>query len=390
MHNHNNISESKKRQNQAVVKIETTTKNRSNNATSFAGLLLSLFSRNTPKPYYNENTFFVWEPCSKSHAEVVPGFCKLLLDAGYDVSVLIEPKRIEEGLFSNFNHERLHINRLSKRATRKFFEKNGLASSAGIMVTTAGKITPKADYDHARELFAPLNQKQRVLLVEHDIKNGVDQGTLTSDIITLRRTDYKNSITTPVNPHYFGEFEEHQKGTKAVFATVGAIRNKRRNSELLISSVESLHQKGFRNFTIIVIGKNNASTIPRHLQQYFILLGRLGFEELYKQVQSCDFLLPLLDPENQAHRRYITTGTSGTFQLALGFHKPVILERSFAQINKLNDSNSILYEGNSNFHMAMERAIAITPDSYYLLQKAVAETAKLIYIESLQNLKNIL
>ena len=391
MHNHNNIGESKKREPRAAVTIKTTTKNRSKNAISIAGIFLSrLFGRNTPKPYYNENTFFVWEPCSKSHAEVVPGFCKLLLDAGYDVSVLIEPKRIKEGLFSNFNHERLHINRLSKRATRKFFEKNGLASSAGIMVTTAGKITPKADYDHARELFAPLNQKQRVLLVEHDIKNGVDQGTLTSNIITLRRTDYKNSITTPVNPHYFGEFEEHQKGTKAVFATVGAIRNKRRNSELLISSVESLHQKGFRNFAVIVIGKNNASTVPRHLQQYFILLGRLGFEELYKQVQSCDFLLPLLDPENKAHRRYITTGTSGTFQLALGFHKPVILERSFAQINRLNDSNSILYEGNSNFHMAMERAIAMTPDSYYLLQKAVAETAKLIYIESLQNLKNLL
>lgn len=363
---------------------------RSSNPTTFAKTLLRLLRSKTSKPYCNENTFFVWEPCSKSHAEVVPGYCKLLLDAGYDVSVLIEPKRIDEGLFSNFEHERLHINRLSKRATQKFFKKNRLASSSGVMVTTAGKLTPSADYEHARELFAPLNQKQRVLLVEHDIKNGVDQGTLTSEIITLRRTDYKNSITTPVNPHYFGEFEEHRKGANAIFATVGAVRNKRRNSELLIDSVEILHQKGFRNFSVIVIGKKSASAIPRHLQQYFIPLGRLDFKELYKQVQNCDFLLPLLDPENQAHRRYITTGTSGTFQLALGFHKPVILERSFAQINRLNDSNSILYEGNSSFHVAMERAIAMTPDSYYLLQKAVAETAKLIYIESLQNLKNIL
>jgi hypothetical protein len=38
----------------------------------------------------------------------------------------------------------------------------------------------------------------------------------------------------------------------------------------------------------------------------------------------------------------------------------------------------------------MERAIAMAPDSYYLLQKAVAETAKLIYIESLHNLKTLL
>ena len=390
MRNQNKPGKGDKRQRQEAIRTATTTKPKANNSTTFARILLRLFHRNTPKPYYNENTYFVWEPCSKSHAEVVPGFCKLLLDAGYDVSVLIEPKRIEEGLFSSFKHERLHINRLSKRATRKFFEENGLASSAGIMVTTAGKLTPEADYDHARQLFAPLIQKQRVLLVEHDIKNGADQGTLTSDIITLRGMDYKNCITTPVNPHYFGEFEEHQKGTNTVFATVGAISNKRRNSELMINSVESLHQKGARNFTVLVIGKRNPSTIPKHLQQYFILLGKLSFQELYKRVQSCDFLLPLLDPENQAHLRYITTGTSGTFQLALGFHKPVVLEQSFAPINRLNNSNSIVYDGNSNLPIAMERAISMTPVHYDSLQKAVAETGRSIHIESLKNLKRLL
>ena len=367
-----------------------TDKFRQSNPTKFAKILLSLVRGKTTKPYYNENTYFVWEPCSKSHAEVVPGYCKLLLDAGYNVSVLIEPRRIDEGLFSNFEHERLHINQLSKRATEKFFKKNGLASSSGIMVTTAGKLTPNADYDHARGLFAPLNQSQKVLLVEHDIKNGADSGTLTRDIITLRKTNYKNSITTPVNPHYFGEFEDHQKGTRTIFATVGAIRDKRRNSELLINTVEELHQKGVVNFTVLVIGKNNASTIPRHLQQYFLLLGRLTFRELYKQIQRCDFLLPLLDPNKPAHRRYITTGTSGTFQLGLGFHKPVVLEQSFAPINRLNENNSIVYDGNSNFRIAMERAIAMTSVHYDSLQKAVAETARSIHVESLENLKRLL
>ena len=303
-----------KGQPQTTVKTKATNENQSDNAARFAKRVLNLLSGKTAKPFYNENTFFVWEPCSRSHAEVVPGYCKLLLNAGYDVSVLIEPKRIDEGLFSNFKHERLHINRLSKRATLKFFKENRLASSSGILVTTVGKLTPIADYDHARGLFAPLNQNQRVLLVEHDIKNGADLGTLTDDIITLRETDYKNSITTPVNPHYFGEFDKHQKGSRTIFATVGAIRDKRRNSELLISAVEGLHRKGVSNFTVLVIGKNNPGNIPRHLQQYFLHLGRLTFRELYEQMQCCDFLLPLLDPTNPSHRRYITTGTSGTFQ----------------------------------------------------------------------------
>jgi hypothetical protein len=390
MHKRNHIVKSEAGQSQAAVNTKGTNETRSNNPITLVKKVLSLLRDRAPTPFYNANTYFVWEPCSKSHAEVVPGYCKLLLDAGYEVSVLIEPKRIDEGLFSNFKHERLHINRLSKRATQKFFRKNKLAVSSGIIVTTAGKISPNCDYNHARELFAPLKQGQRVLLVEHDIKNGADLGTLTRDIITLRKTDYKNFNTTPVNPHYFGEFKAHQKGTKTIFATVGAIRDKRRNSELLISAVEELHQKGFSNFSVLIIGKNDASIIPRYLKQYFLILGRLTFQELYKQIQSCDFLLPLLDPNKATHKRYITTGTSGTFQLGLGFHKPVVIEQSFAPINSLNDSNSIVYDGNGNLRIAMEHAIRMTPAHYDSLQKAVAETARSIHIESLENLKGLL
>lgn len=342
------------------------------------------------EPFCNENTFFVWEPCTHSHAEVVPGYCKLLLDAGYDVSVLIEPKRIHEGLFAYFNHERLHINCLSQKATKSFFDKNGLASSLGILVTTVGKLTANADYNYARQLFGPLKQNQKVLLVEHDIKKGVDLGTLTHEIITLRKTDYKDSLTTPINPHYFGEFEAQSKHAKTIFATVGAIRAKRKNNKLLISAVEILHQKRIGNFTVLVIGKNNSQNIPKHLRQYFLFLGRLSFQALYQQIQSCDFLLPLLDPDKPAHKRYITTGTSGTFQLALGFCKPVVVEKSFALINRLNDSNSVVYEGNDNFVIAVERAITMSPDRYDSLQKAVAETAQSIYNNSLDNLKRLL
>ena len=60
------------------------------------------------KPIIKDNTFLVWEACSKSHSEVVPGFAKYLLDLGYHVSVLLNPERYDEGLFSRFN-ERKYI-----------------------------------------------------------------------------------------------------------------------------------------------------------------------------------------------------------------------------------------------------------------------------------------
>ena len=48
------------------------------------------------KPIIKENTFLVWEPCGKSHAEVVPGFVKYLLDLGYHVSVLVSSNAYTE------------------------------------------------------------------------------------------------------------------------------------------------------------------------------------------------------------------------------------------------------------------------------------------------------
>ena len=70
----------------------------------------SLFA---PKiPVIKNNTFLLWEPCSKSHSEVLPGYAKYLLDLGYHVSVLCVPERIKEGLFSRFNNRNLSINYL--------------------------------------------------------------------------------------------------------------------------------------------------------------------------------------------------------------------------------------------------------------------------------------
>lgn len=383
-------NEPTERQSPSAPQKDETAVRRAKKLKAIARKINTLFLRNNPSPYCEPNTFFVWEPCTHSHAEVVPGYCKILLDLGYEVSVLLEPARIKEGLFAHFTHERLHINKLSRRATKRFFKEHGLATASGILVTTAGKLSADADYEQACAQFGGLAKKQKVLLVEHDIQKGADLGTLTSDIITLRQTNYQDSVTTPVNPHYFGEFEDHCKNQQTVFATAGALRDKRRNAKLLIGAVEQLHQKGIRSFSVLMIGKSESAAIPRHLKRYFLQLGRLDFCELYRYIQNCDFLLPLLDPNNELHRRYISTGTSGTFQLSLGFKKPLIIEDTFAAINRLDTANSIIYRSNNNLQAAMERAIEMTPEEYETMREAVAETAREIYLESLANLKSLL
>lgn len=212
-------------------------------------------------PCHDKETFFVWEPCSHSHAEVLPGYAKLLLDAGYKVSVLVTPERLKEGLFSQFHDERLKINCMPQRSIRRFFAENGLADAAGIIITTAGKLAKGANYEKAKALFGAISSEQRILLVEHDVKEAADLGTLTKNIITLSEINYKNAETTPVNPHYFGDFETRDKNESTVFLVIGASRKTRKNLELLVKAVDKLQNCGVENFKIIVAGKPDRKSV---------------------------------------------------------------------------------------------------------------------------------
>lgn len=357
---------------------------------SFLAKLSNLFSAQTQKPFCNEHTFYLWEPCTHSHAEVLPGYARYLLDAGYHVSVLLTPARIDEGLFAHFTHPRLHINRLSQQTIRRYFKKNGLGAAAGILITTSGKLAAPGDYAAQIALFGQRQPHQKVLLVEHDVKAAVTAGTLTPDIITLRDVHYKDAATTVVNPHDFGEFPVHTKDATCRFVTIGALRAKRRNTTLLMEAVRGLHERGITNFRIAIVGKGNLRAIPAQLHGYFEQHGRLDFAQMYNVIAKADFLLPLLDPENPAHERYITTGTSGTFQLAFGFAKPCVIEQKFAQINGFNENNAVVYHGNHALQEAMTSAIALPAPHYAQLRDRLAADAAALAARSAQNLKTLL
>ncbi len=353
-------------------------------------LATMIFGREIP-PVISPNTFIVWEPCTHSHAEVVPGYVQYLLDLGFDVSVFATPERFDEGLFSRFKNNRISLNRLRQRSIRRFFRKNGLLQARGILITTARKISGKDTYQTELELFSGKTAGQKILLVEHDIKATFDNGSLTPQIITLRKAHYKNAITTVINPHYFGNINTTKSKAEIVnFITIGAMRGKRRNTRLLIEAATALHDKGITNFKITVIGRGGLRTVPSHIRKHFDIKGRVDFANLYAELEKADFFLTLLDPDNPQHDRYITTGTSGSFQLIYGFVKPCLIADKFAAINGFNNSNSVVYATNDDLPQAMSEAIAMNPDSYTAMQQALKGQADALYAESLENLRRLI
>lgn len=343
------------------------------------------------KPIIKNNTFIIWEPCSKSHSEVVPGFAKYLLDLGYHVSVIVQHERIKEGLFSRFNDRNLSINKMNKRQILNFFKKNNLKDVRGVLVTTVGKLCDSVHYEQCYETFNPDVDKSKLFFVEHEVVHSIDANTWNNDLITLRKINYKDKESIVVNPHYFGSVKIKPKNTNITnFITIGGIQAKKKNNDLIVKVVKSLHEKGIRNFKITVIGKGKLKHLPKEIRQYFDIKGRLPFYKMYEEIENADFMLTAYDDKNPKHIRYNTTGTSGNFQLVYGFLKPCVIIKSFAEINGFNEENSILYSSDDDFENALINGITMNSEEYSNMQKSLEKYTKELYQNSLHNFLDLI
>lgn len=341
-------------------------------------------------PIIKENTFIVWEPCSKSHAEVVPGYVKYLLDLGYHVSVLVNPARLREGLFDRFQNENISLNKLSKRQIKNFFKKSDLKDVKGVLVTTVGKLCDEVDFDKAYNAFNENVDKSKLYFVSHEAKPGVDAGTWHENLITLRKLNYKNAKSTVINPHYFGDVKILPKNKITNFVMVGAIRPYRKNENTIIEAVKDLVLNNEKKFKITIIGKGEIKDVPYWMKDYFVVKGRLPFRKMYDELEKADFLLTSYDEDNIAHQRYNTTGTSGNFQLSYGFLKPCLIIKSFAPLNNFDENNALLYEKPINYSDAMVAGMYMTDEEYSAMQNILKATADSIYKESLENFKRLI
>lgn len=342
------------------------------------------------KPIIKDNTFIVWEPCSQSHSEVVPGYVKYLLGLGYNVSVLVHPDRLKEGLFKRFDDNRIFLNRMSKKQIKNYFKNSDLKDVAGVLVTTVGKICDEIHFDEAYDTFNENADKSKLFFVSHESVHAVDNGTWREKNITLRELNYKDAKSVVVNPHYFGDVKITPKNQITNFVMIGAIKPYKKNDNTIIEAVRELNAKGVTDFKVTVIGKGHIKNIPPEIRKYIDFKGRLPFDKMYDELEKADFILTAYDEENPAHIRYNTTGTSGNFQLVYGFLKPVIITQSFAPINGFNEYNSLIYKAPQDYANTMKRGIDLTAEQYKEMQNNLKSTAEEIYQKSLQNMEELI
>lgn len=270
-------------------------------------------------------TILILEP-NYCHGEVIPGFCRHLLDMGYRVDVLMHHSLARQSPLCCFKEGDIHIFTAMCTSWKRLAKARVLTRYEAILISTSAfyDIPGWASFLH----MTGLDKFANLLAVEHEQKDiprfGEEELDRQGRLLTLG--SFPRGMM--VNPHFFGEIPPAPRNREPVFITVGSLSAQRKNHELLVEALETVCNEGYRNFSVIIVGEGELGKIPGHLRPFLHVAGKLDFPAMYEAMRRADYFLPLLDPGNPAHNRYITTGVTGSAQLVYGFAKiPVIHEK---------------------------------------------------------------
>lgn len=317
------------------------------------------------------------------HKETLPGYYKYLKDLGYNVEILMNGS--SENVFCRVN-DNVKIWELRERDLEKLVQKDYFKKYERLIFNS--KILYKREDIDLQEYLPRLKSgRKENIYVQHHIDKWDDEENCIILANPAKEIFLENLV---VNPHYFGEVKYPPKNDKTNFITIGELDAKRRNCGLLIDVVNKLVATGENNFKITVIGRGSLDGIPENIKPYFDIKGRLDFSSMYDELEKSDYFLPLLDPENPTHDRYIKFGTSGSFQLIYGFLKPCIINKKFADVYGFDNRNSLVYGENADLYKAMQRAIMINNTDYKKIIKRLEDGVKSKYSMSMCNIKRLL
>lgn len=322
----------------------------------------------------------IFEP-NAWHHECMPGYAKYFTDLGYNVDVLIQTKCEDSlDLFEPKDKLRIfyfddldQIDYLSSDISCKFDQYDHV-----LLHTT--DLDKKALIE---ELGLLSNPKSFFVAHDTEFMNDIGIGDYYNKNRIFVLGDFKKGLY--INPNYFGEIPTHTKNKKTRFfitSTVG------RDYSSLIESVRELKSSNM-DFEILVVGRSNTLSkeiIPADLLNYFIFKCNIPYKEMYDEAQKCDYILMLLEPQNDYDNVFKTRRATGTAQLAYGFSKPTIVQEDFADFYKFTSQSAFIYGKNKNLTNVMSEAIKMTSEEYSKKSSCVTSLAKAIYKTSLNNL----
>ena len=324
------------------------------------------------------------------HAELLPGYCDYFRRLGYEVVLIVRKKNRDSGAFARVpDKERPRMFAMGARAMRRCLRRGPIAKYEVAFFTSTVLAERHGYYGLFFDFlgFTPRGM-HGYFAVEHSLPAlmpAIESGRIELEQIFLLSPYRHEGVSVPMlNPHYFGATANHAVGNTRTFITVGSATSRNRDFQQLVAAVNALERQGVLDFRVLVIG-GGAADMVGPASGRISALGYLGFEDLYSALERADFFLPLLDPENQGHRRYLSGETTGSRQLILGFGVVPVINDVFAEAYRFDETNAVLYSGKS-LAEGMLRSIRMPPNEYAQRRSRLADLAAAVRDESVRNL----
>ena len=325
------------------------------------------------------------------HGELFPGIIKYFCDLNYNVDIFCRRRHINEKAFADCKSAAVRIYPLPILAIKYFLKTPAKLNKYDFVFFNT------FDEQHSLRLnivnscldYLGVSPKPKygVLGLIHHIDKlpaGLSQSFIKEKRLFALRESRQLNCVPMLNTHYFRHSPSIGIKTCPKFLISGRIINSVRDYPLFLKAIEKLLRENYHNFKIYICGSNSLY-IPKEFGEFIRFFGRLDNESFYDLVEKSDYLLPLLNSDSKHHLHYLNSTTSGTVQLSLGFLKPMLIEKPFAEGYGFDDSTAILYNAD-NLCDAFKTALNIIPQEYVSMQMALKKMSEKIQEKSLNNL----
>ena len=334
------------------------------------------------------------------HGEVIPSLVYLLNRLDFSVDVYVSPDLLELNPFAGLSHLDFKLMPIDRHSFEMAHWKDTLAAFDVLVLNTF-----KRD-----ETMAKLAEiEMPTLLVVHN-GHRLSESESNRDYVSPRHREVlvlsphvaaflkKNEVdSTWVFPGLFasdGDRSMEDDSVLRTFCVQGKTRFKRRNYESIVTAARKLKKKGFRNFSVKILGKSNS--VEGYLIRWIVFfrgLGRyfsfsrsvVGYDEFYRELRASTFLCPLIDKEHRAYRRYFEDKASSSIPAALGNKLIPIVHEDLASIYGIG-SCAITYK-DGMLSEALQTALELSASDISDRQSELSSIRTRLMTQSEENLK---
>jgi GT2 family glycosyltransferase len=317
----------------------------------------------------------------KYHQEIIPSQILMLLEAGYEVHLILNERLWDEQLLGRFRGS-IHVTLLPKSnllpqkiisifKIRKYIRANGIE----YMVLN----TLDSNFNY---FLLQLNPSVHAIGIVHQVHRFVTRkmhrsnlrlikGVATLSTYTL--SFFKNNFEYPARkacfyPIFFDESTanaERLDNDEIRIVVPGQIDLKKRDYHQLITTLEKYRDDNFNGVKLFLLGniRNNdgpevLETIRKKgLERFFFWKDEfIPYKDFFSILQNCDYVLPLLSRAVNNHDHYLQSQISASFNWAYAFKKKLLVHTEFKSIVETN--NAIFYSDEDFFQIlsSLERS----------------------------------